>query len=453
MQQDRKDSKDTKSAKSHFPCLVTGGETRESLKGTLSREEKLHRQARNMFRCLTYDGSHEDFSRLNNFFAFFVEANDLTHHALQAMRIEFAKMMEKACDICLSNALNKNLERQMQVFIDTFIGILPLLSPKSGETLFLPQKKRGGWRKILYQIELIDISVFQLLPDQSRAYAIGLLTEMESALPYLIFSGTTYPTGQGARFNHLAISMPEQSVGEHYYMPAIQDWLERNPNALLRGHSQGGTTSMIVAARFPNLVGDCIAFNPTALHASTLNRFKKSWENASSRPEMHVYLQPGDLFPQIDHGFLKDTRFTEIRDDNAKHGVIASHAKFFSGFPSVSISTIDDPRKYFEKNLMTRHFLTNLKAQGSQFLFLPLYLKMQTGPFFQRMKEIDEIPLPFTPSLFSIATAGEVILDALTGLAVLGTFAVGVDWIELGIKWIFGTVEKPRQPVIAMVGI
>ena len=151
---------------------------------------------------------------------------------LDACRVEMQQIYSNLFNQLNADQVTLEQEKHYELFQKTLLGAYPFLDPAEGEKVFIPQKIDGKWQFIDYQFTRLDISpqsgpLAWVLDKTDRIYAYGLTTNHLKASSHLLFMGTTYPAGQGAKLADLYNYYPNHSVGEAHDMTAVNQWLKQ----------------------------------------------------------------------------------------------------------------------------------------------------------------------------------------------------------------------------------
>ena len=203
--------------------------------------------------------------------------------------------------------------------------------------------------------------------------------------------GTTYPTGQGAKFSNLHKFDPGYSVGENYDWQSVDAWIKsQGTKVKTTGHSQGGSSAMFIAATYPEYISQADCLNPPALCTSTLNRLNPKWLDIpeNDRPCVNVYAQEGDIVYQLENGFLSGTKIFQISSDVDKcsnlnpllpqffQKILESHLHHFVGRERSTITQLDAKQESFTHK---REFFGDMKAATNWVLFPFFYSDLVMG--------------------------------------------------------------------------
>lgn len=188
----------------------------------------LNAVARNLFRYITR-GSEIDATRqdIKKCLALVQKALGKKYDPklTSTLREEFQTILKNIATNIASTSITADDEKQYEILISNLLATYPFLSPHEDprKILSVPQKIDGlGWQTIEYHVEALDLSpqtglISKLVRDEDRIYAYGLtpVDQTSQAQRQLLLMGTTYPTGQGAKFSNLHKFDPKHSVGEN----------------------------------------------------------------------------------------------------------------------------------------------------------------------------------------------------------------------------------------------
>lgn len=201
---------------------------------------------------------------------------------------------------------------QLQDHLHHCICMLPYFEWQTGDTIQLPEFNDGHWELNQYYIERISLlprsgflSLWTGAYDECYAYA--LINENCSA-GYFVFSGTTYPAGQGFRTHIQEDLKPFQTPGQTLFsnaIPQISAWLNRGPSHIsVVGMSLGGAMALQMGMAFPERVNVVSAINPPGIEPFFAHPHDK-WDNTKniSKPEVRIIIQGQD--PVSCYGIFK----------------------------------------------------------------------------------------------------------------------------------------------------
>ncbi|MCX7116886.1 MAG: alpha/beta hydrolase-fold protein [Legionellales bacterium] len=425
---------------SHLPNLIGDTESFED-SSKLSAEEKYACEARNVFRHL-FRGTPFSAKDGDWYARSFLASETLLQTALSqrvpelytAFRTEVQCMLDKAFAALLAGDWTSETERQYAIFQSTLLSSLPFMDPVVGESIYLPQKIDGKWRRISYQFVRLDVSptnglLAAVLEEEDHLYAYALESRNKQAKSHLLLMGTTHPTGQGSGLSSAYNFYPRHSVGEAHHMGEIDAWLakQRPKNVIVTGQSKGGTMAMITAAKHPDKVTQAHCLNPSGLCKATLKRLSPSWHRLGKgvKPQINVYAQCGDPVFPIEQGFLEGTDIYRVISHTKKPAfnmaaplprivrkAYEAHIHHFVGREAVLFLRVNQAS---ETNTKKRDFLDDLKSLLNWFRF-PLEIgRMFVGIIHRKFERFCRNHTKELTTILFIATLAACGILAFTG--------------------------------------
>lgn len=360
-----------------LPCLVKNGAELEDLPARTSDPEYYAVNARNALRYLTYGkplfkSRFFKWSNLKlawlNLKALFIKRDK---KLLAALRLEMKQIFMHACEI--RKQCDPEIEKRLEIFINTLASNLPFMDPETGEEFCLPQRINGQWRDVKYRIRKIDISPkntwwSSFIEPEDRIYSYVLETQDPEASPYLLLMGTTYFSGQGSGFSFLGDLTPGKSVGERHELFRLEKWILKQRNIKVSGHSQGASQALLIALLYPDQILEVHGLNPAALHQATIKRLLPWWRSPRSRnPELRVYTQKGDPVFIFGDDFPQGTRFFILdHPQSSKDSLHEAHTRHYSGFEAGNFKEVD--KNLIWRSPIKRKFLNELKWVADRLL-------------------------------------------------------------------------------------
>lgn len=405
----------------NFDCFVKNGKEIEDPNAAPNKEERYHRIARNGLRNLTYGVPFNDchLATYENFKALFIKKNPLL---FKAARKEMQNIFLNIFSCTATKRSLPDAEKRLEIFINNLLSAYPFMDPEENETVLLPQKINGQWACVRYHFNKIDISpqsglLSKLIEDEDRIYAYGLEpVDNKDAQPYLLFIGTTYPSGQGAKLNWLYNFKPGHSVGEGHDLTKVEEWLGHHERVKVAGHSKGGTMAMITAAKYPDKISSADCLNPTALCKKTIERLNPTWEKipTDKKPVINVYAHLSDPIFLVEKNFLEDTHIYRFGDKTDSDSMLAAHVHYFAGRKEATITKVTDLRK--ELPSLGREVVTDLKETVNWILFPLSYVNLCYETCVRKIKRFCHNHSTFFEiALFSLCIGGCIAL-ATTGV-------------------------------------
>ena len=243
-------------------------------------------------------------------------------HAIQAIFIErdsavirkMREIFQEGFGYIYEQLQSKNLtarqQAQAQLYISNCLSLLPFADFNPYEFITIPQYIEGAWQQVDYKVVPIELTPTEgieklFFREEDRAFAYGLEPiACDKAEPHLIFSGTSYPAGQGYSMQVHTDLEGFETAGKKLYRTGheritafLDKQLSQNKKTHVCGVSLGGALSLLVAIDQGNKLSRVDALNPAGLYES----FKKSqydhWDeivSAGDAPEVFVQRQGRD---------------------------------------------------------------------------------------------------------------------------------------------------------------
>jgi hypothetical protein len=269
---------------------------------------------------------------------------------------------------CLDQFNNPDIgpdrEDVYRIFLGNVLALLPYSYPKEG-SIVIPQKIDGAWIKATYEIEKIPLNLAWIT---SPLYAYGLTPTTPGAQPILIFTGTTFPAGDGFAASVLTDFTPGCSVGESVFALGkanIAKWMKDRHNVSLFGQSLGGSLALLTLIEFTEQIGRVDAYNPAGL-------YPWKWKNAYNEGNINIYMQSNDLVPILGTwptGEAVHLYKINPNTEGIKPNFLASHIQAFTGQPEVLIEKLDP----FKENKQVKRVLLTIlhMVLGPILIFVP----------------------------------------------------------------------------------
>lgn len=238
--------------------------------------------------------------------------------------------------------------------------------------LQIPRLIDGQYRLVDFKVEPIELTPFlgqtELLTDENRVFAYGLtpLSHIK-ANRILMFSGTTFPTGQGLKTQREVNMYPFSSLGEGYSWQGIERWLDLDQDKLVEvcGASQGGGLSLLVALKSPEKIKRVDALNPPGMLVDydathpTLGAWDRALRDGKAVPKVVIQAQAGDPVSSV--GYWK--RHWDILKITPGHTIPVPIIKYHFAHIANFVGQRDTqvrPMLGSEDNTFKRHLLTQL---------------------------------------------------------------------------------------------
>lgn len=251
-----------------------------------------------------------------------------------------------------------------EAFLGNLLAYLPFCYPESGSVLQIPKIENEKWKFNSYTITVMDLNI-DGAPTPMKA--LGLTSD--NAQPILIYSGTTYPAGDGFTATLLADFSPGHAVGGkifHDEKDKISEWFQGKENVRLAGTSLGGALCFHTLQHFKDKIGRVDVYNPPGL-------YPHSWEDRIDDVEVNIYCQDGDIVCKL--GAWPEGNKITVYDiiplqEGLEANLFSSHAKIFTGCEKIAI-TAHSPGEDNKK--ISRLFLANIHHYlGPLAIFAPL---------------------------------------------------------------------------------
>lgn len=387
--------------------------------------------ARNTLRLLTMGWTAKwiDLISTTTLDAIFITPNP---DILKEMRLAFQQGFELLFTQLQHKKLTVEEHEQAHLFISNCLNLLPLTNLNRFESFKIPQWVDDNWVMVDYQVVPIELTEkwglgHLLLQDEDRVFAYGLEPlSNKKAQSHLIFSGTTYPSGQGFVSQVNSNLRGFTTVGETLYLTGrarIRDWLLwqlRQTNKVhVTGVSLGGSLSLLLAIDQGDLVTRIDALNPAGLHEpwQGTNHLDK-WDELATKPLVVIQQQDRDVV-SIFGVWKKAWQILQVKPPADKQGPngFIDHIMNYAAFAETLFTPVDP--ELDNKNHKVRNFW--LYTLGRSLIYYPLLLPFNylVRPLFYTMWENKAYTML---ALVSIAT--------LTTLTVVGSLSL---WATAGI--------------------
>lgn len=246
----------------------------------------------------------------------------------------------------------KHLSLKDELFISQVISLIPYCYPKIGQVFQIPVKSKNGTYCLkTYTVErVIETSVSRHL-SPLKAY---FLTS-PSYKPLLIFTGTTFPSGDGFLNSLIADFTPFSSVGKLPFIiakPQLEDIFKDYSAVMVYGMSLGGALALHTLRDFQDKISEVFASVPAGLHSK--DDFK------SQGPKVVIITQKGDIVSDV--GYFPEHERVSLYSVNLQgrpEKALNAHARVFCGSPRAKIDKIDPKianRSQFRRILTAVHF-------------------------------------------------------------------------------------------------
>lgn len=284
---------------------------------------------------------------------------------------KLAQNILKQCDshvqqefsYALQNALLqldfKRIDLKTELFISHVISLIPYCYPKLGMVFQIPIKtKRGDFALKTYTVSrVIDMSITSHLSPLK-----GYLLTSRHARPILIYTGTTFPAGDGFLNSLIADFTPFTSVGKLPFSiakPVLESIFQDYSQLMVFGMSLGGALSLHTLRDYGHKLSSVFASVPAGLHSA--DSFK------GSGPKVVIVTQEGDLVSSL--GYFPEHQGVEFYNfhlEGKKEKPLSAHARVYSGSPRSKFHKLDP--KQVNRSLF-RRILTSLHLALSWLIF------------------------------------------------------------------------------------
>lgn len=236
---------------------------------------------------------------------------------------------------------------QLRDHLHHCLSLLPYLEWQTGDIINLPQFNHHFWELQQFTIERIPLlprsgllSLWTTAYDECFSYA---LINKNQSYGYLIFSGTTYPAGQGFKTHIQEDLKPLHTPGQTLLMngmPNMKAWISSNhPEHLtVVGMSLGGAMALQMGMHLPTLVNDVYAFNPPGL-----DPYFSNFNTEDVQPEFRIIIQGQDPVSCFGHFNPKWTMVHyELDATHDPKNPFLDHVLTYTGCQNATFRTIED---------------------------------------------------------------------------------------------------------------
>ncbi|WP_367607228.1 hypothetical protein [Legionella sp. W05-934-2] len=202
--------------------------------------------------------------------------------------------------------LNEQQQRQASILIASVLSYVPFSYPEKESVIEIPQLVNEQWKMVSCQINPIDLTAsYKNIPyvfnDDDRVWAYGLSPQGndKDASPWLVYQGTTYPSGNGFMTQLMTDMKPFKTVGHDLYMSGkaeIERWFDQFPNRKINvtGVSLGGALSLLTACNLGDRCSHVYALNPAGLVENSSLKKIDLWDSLVTKPAVFVIKQGAD---------------------------------------------------------------------------------------------------------------------------------------------------------------
>lgn len=311
--------------------------------------------ARNGLRILMM--GWQDLKPLMNTRAFKAVFVQRDHVTLKTMRLAFQQGFDHLYETQLKERQFTEIQiEQTNLYFSNCLSLLPFGDITPYESIRIPQYINNQWNMVEYKvvpIELTPTTGFKQLfiRDEDRVFAYGLEPLNKStAIPHLIFMGTTYPAGQGFLSQINTDLEAFETVGKKLYRSGekrIREWLlrqDKKPHVC--GMSLGGALSLLLAMHHGDKLHRVDALNPAGIY----DPWKKSrfdrWDELLEKPDVIIQRQGQDVVSRFGI-YKKDWSLVDVTAPDEKQGpnFLIHHALNFAGLKGVQFKFVQDIEK------------------------------------------------------------------------------------------------------------
>lgn len=252
-------------------------------------------------------------------------------------RSDNSKIMKELRDWIQDELLRASRETEDPALRDCYIHHLlayyPFFNPPVGDLLQVPQT---DGTVVVYRTEKLCLTP-EWMGSPLVAYGLKPVDERETASPFLLLKGSTYPTDSGCCLSILSDLTPFGSVGGFAFhllgaKGVVGQWLKTCSNKpVVLGQSLGGALTLEVAAHFPGAISKAMAFNSPAMSHSVVRAWETNCKDLIERPRVNVILQDGDMVGQVGCQWANDWNvyYSFAMTDTPK-GLLAKHSSAFT---------------------------------------------------------------------------------------------------------------------------
>lgn len=244
------------------------------------------------------------------------------------------------------------------------------------DSIQIPQFIDNKWQMVEFTISCIELtpkkgflSLWIQEKDQSHAY--GLSSKQKDISPILIFSGTTYPAGDGC-LTHIKNDFKAfRSVGDELFQSGktqIQNWIKdlNGKKTKILGMSLGGGVALIMATKMPQAVEEVFAFNPPGL-------YHLPQETTFTQPPVRVLSQLNDPVSKLGKWHANWTlAHIHLPTDIIPNQLIA-HASIYAGRANKTYEYLVPYEKNTKHNLLNFYIFKILRTFTYFTFILPMY--------------------------------------------------------------------------------
>ena len=357
----------------------------ESEEGSGSQDRNAMVSARNALRVLMM-GWQEAVSELLTSRVINAVFLQRDRELLRHMRLAFQEGFNHLFTQLHHQQLTEEQFNQVNLFLSNCLTVLPYADITPYESFNIPQYIGGEWEMVDYKvvpIELTPTSGFKKLfiNDEDRVFAYGLEPiRHDTAIPHLIFMGTTYPAGQGFLTQVNTDLEAFETAGKKLYRTGhqrLEAWLDKQDGKKphVCGTSLGGSLSLLFAMHHGDRLARVDALNPAGIYEPwRKSRFDK-WDDFDdeSKPEVIIQRQGDDPVSRFGV-WKKDWRLLHVIPPKHKQGPsgVVDHALNYAGLAGTQFIEMDVEKDNLERKAQN-FWLYTLARSAVYYLFLVPY--------------------------------------------------------------------------------
>ncbi len=243
---------------------------------------------------------------------------------LKAIRNEFQNVFDKLADEFIKQPeMSDSSSVSYQTLIANLLAIYAMFEPEQDEVLWVPTYQQGRWVRAGFNIDKIPMVSEDVIhslgeafdPFQDQVHSYGLRPLDKKIHPQIIFKGTTFPTGEGTRIQHMTNFQSDQDVGKLLFVwgqKGVSQWLSQfDLKCQSSGASLGGILASMYAFAMPDKFETVYALNPPGFtqEKALEDAYFKAWHTAEEKPEIRIISQAGDPVSQAGF-FVEDPHVT-----------------------------------------------------------------------------------------------------------------------------------------------
>jgi len=234
-------------------------------------------------------------------FAFYESSNHEREYMIEALQ----EGLNNIGGQLKHKTLNEYQHHQADILISNILSYVPFAYPPKDCKIDVPQFINGEWKMIPYTIQPIELTAQRsnvplIFNHCDRIWAFGLAPQIKNPniLPWLLYQGTTYPSGSGFITQVMSDMKPFQTVGHDLFISGlseIKNWFEQYSNTKMKvtGVSLGGSLSLLTACHLGDKCEQVIALNPAGLVENSKLAKIDRWDQLTEKPNAVWVIKQG----------------------------------------------------------------------------------------------------------------------------------------------------------------